>query len=99
VPVTVGDYLSITHPTQNQTFGSQTLVVSGLCGSTNTVTVSISSRTTPSNSVMLISMAVPTLSGAFTHWATPGFPMGSQGNYVASATNGTGADQKDFSIQ
>jgi hypothetical protein len=99
MPVTVGDYMRITRPTEGQTLSSQTLTVTGLCGSSKTVTVSISSRTTQGNSLMQVLDAVPTLSGSMTYgWASPGFPMGSIGNYVAYATNGTSADTKDFTI-
>jgi hypothetical protein len=94
----VKDSLFITRPTQGQTFTAgptsiATVAVTGNCGSTKSVSVTVT-NSTGVTSVSETKTAQPT-GGS---WTAAGFTLPSRQNYTANATNGDASDSKDFSV-
>jgi hypothetical protein len=82
-------FVSINHPTVNQTLPSP-VTVSGTCSPDDTtVSVTISRGGTPTLS--------QTVTGTTGRWATSGFSLGSGQTYTARAHNGT-SDSKSFTV-
>jgi hypothetical protein len=95
---TVGDFMRITYPTAGETVTANSttsramVAVRGECGTSKTVTVSMSSQ---GGGLLGVSTAVPN-AGA---WTSQGFSLTSGQNCTAYATNGDISDSASFHVR
>jgi hypothetical protein len=95
----IRDSLFIRYPGQGQTIHANSLsvamvAVSGDCGTSKTVTVSMTASGPGTATTTVVSKAVPT----GTTWMTAGFSLESGQNCTAYATNGDVSDTKSFRV-